>query len=154
MTISDILTQNSIMPILKSVSKKQVFSDLSVHLQTLTGIPAQEICEALMHRERLGSTGIGNGIAIPHAKFNTLQGLVGLFARLEKPVEFDALDDAPVDLIFVLLAPEGAGADHLKGLARIARILRDTNRIKRLRGTQDRDMMFDILCEDTLLQAA
>jgi nitrogen PTS system EIIA component len=154
MTLSDILIRDAIVPILNPVSKKQVFNDLARHIAALTDLSEHQIFEALLHREKLGSTGIGNGIAIPHTKFKSLKGLVGLFARLDKPIEFDALDDAPVDLIFVLLAPEGAGADHLKGLAKIARVLRDPNRLARLRATMDADMLFDILCDTDISKAA
>lgn len=154
MTLIDILNRNSIISILSPVSKKQVFQNISAYLSGLTSLSESEIFEALMHRERLGSTSIGNGIAIPHAKFKTIDTLVGLFARLEKPIAFEALDEAPVDLVFVLLAPEGAGADHLKGLAQIARLLRDQDRIKRLRATPDADLIYSILCEAPNLKAA
>ncbi len=154
MTLSDILMRDAIIPILNPVSKKQVFSVLAKHVADLTDLSENQVFEALLHREKLGSTGIGNGIAIPHAKFKSLKRLVGLFARLDKPIEFEALDDTPVDLIFVLLAPEGAGADHLKGLAQIARALRDPNRLVKLRSTMDADMLFDILCDSNISKAA
>jgi nitrogen PTS system EIIA component len=154
MTLSDILIRDAIIPILNPVSKKQVFSDLARHIAIITDLSEHQVFESLLHREKLGSTGIGNGIAIPHAKFKSLKGLVGLFARLDKPIEFDALDDAPVDLIFVLLAPEGAGADHLKGLAKIARVLRDQSRLERLRATMDADIIFDVLCDADMSKAA
>ncbi len=154
MTLIDILNRNSVVSILNPVSKKQVFQEISNHLAVITSLSSNEICEALQHRERLGSTSIGNGIAIPHAKFKDLNKLVGFFARLGKPVAFDAVDEAPVDLVFVLLAPEGAGADHLKGLAQIARILRDQERIKKLRMTVDADLIYNIICEQPVLKAA
>ena len=91
----------------------------------ITGIPEREIFDTILQRERLGSTGVGNGIAIPHGKLAGVKQITGVFARLETPVDFEALDDQPVDLVFLLLAPEGAGADHLKALSRIARVLRD-----------------------------
>jgi nitrogen PTS system EIIA component len=154
MTLSDILLRDAIIPILNPVSKKQVFSELAKHIADLTDLSENQIFESLLHREKLGSTGIGNGIAIPHTKFKSLKRLVGLFARLDKPIEFDALDGTPVDLIFVLLAPEGAGADHLKGLAQIARVLRDPNRLAKLRSTMDADMLFVILCDSNISKAA
>ncbi len=154
MTLIDILNRDAIISILNPVSKKQVFQNISVHLSAMAPLSASEIFEALMHREKLGSTSIGNGIAIPHAKFKTIHSLIGLFARLEKPLAFDALDEAPVDIVFVLLAPEGAGADHLKGLAQIARLLRDQDRTKRLRSTLDSDLIYSILCETPNLKAA
>jgi nitrogen PTS system EIIA component len=154
MTLSDILIRDAIIPILNPVSKKQVFNDLAREIAIMTDLSEHQVFESLLHREKLGSTGIGNGIAIPHAKFKSLKGLVGFFARLDKPIEFDALDDAPVDLIFVLLAPEGAGADHLKGLAKIARALRDQSRLERLRATMDADILFDVLCDADMSKAA
>ncbi len=154
MTLIDILNRDAIMSVFGSTSKKQVFENISSQLSRLTALSTHELYEALMHREKLGSTSIGNGIAIPHAKFKNIKGLVGLFARLEKPVAFDAIDETPVDLVFVLLAPEGAGADHLKGLAQIARVLREQERIKKLRSTLDADLIYTILCEPQTLKAA
>jgi len=98
-----------------------------------------------MQRERLGSTGIGNGIAIPHGKLARLERLFGVFARLERPIDFEALDGQPVDLVFLLLAPEGAGADHLKALARIARLLRDSEVAQKLRESRDADALYAVI---------
>ena len=98
-----------------------------------------------MQRERLGSTGIGNGIAIPHGKLARLERLFGVFARLERPIDFEALDGQPVDLMFLLLAPEGAGADHLKALARIARLLRDPETAQKLRESRDAEALYAVL---------
>jgi nitrogen PTS system EIIA component len=103
------------------------------------------VFDSLLQRERLGSTGIGNGLAIPHGKFEGLDRLVGLFARLDKAIDFDALDGHPVDLVFVLLAPEGAGADHLKGLAKVARVLRNPAITAKIRSLREPDLIFDIL---------
>jgi PTS system nitrogen regulatory IIA component len=99
----------------------------------------------VLHRERLGSTGVGRGVAIPHGKLAKLDRLVGLFARLDKPIDFEALDGEPVDLIFLLLAPEGAGADHLKALARIARLLRDEKIAEQLRAARDESALRALL---------
>ena len=107
-----------------------------------------------MERERLGTTGVGNGIAIPHGKVSNIDRLYGLFARLETPIDFQSIDNQPVDLIFVLLAPESAGADHLKALARISRLLRDTAICKKLRGTDTVDGLYAILTESSENQAA
>jgi len=98
-----------------------------------------------MQREKLGSTAIGNGIAIPHGKMPNLSRLFGLFARLERPIDFEALDGQPVDLIFLLLAPEGAGADHLKALARVARLLRDSAIAHKLRSSKDAESLYAVL---------
>ena len=98
-----------------------------------------------MQREKLGSTGVGNGIAIPHGKLPKLGRLFGLFARLERPVDFESLDGQPVDLVFLLLAPEGAGADHLKALARVARVLRDPDVARKLRESRDAEAIYSVL---------
>ena len=99
----------------------------------------------MLQREKLGSTGVGNGIAIPHGKLPKLDKLFGLFARLDRPIDFDALDGQPVDLIFLLLAPEAAGADHLKALARVARLLRDPHVANKLRESRDAEALFAVL---------
>jgi PTS system nitrogen regulatory IIA component len=111
----------------------------------LTGRPEREILDVLMQRERLGSTAIGSGIAIPHGKLPKLDRLFGLFARLDRPIDFEALDGQPVDLIFLLLAPANAGADHLKALARIARLLRDVDMTRLLRDSSDREALYAVL---------
>ncbi|MEI8151834.1 MAG: PTS sugar transporter subunit IIA, partial [Hyphomicrobiales bacterium] len=111
----------------------------------LTGQSDKAILEILLQREKLGSTGVGNGVAIPHGKLAKLGSVFGLFARLERPVDFEALDGQPVDLIFLLLAPEGAGADHLKALARVARLLRDPEVAHKLRNSHDADALYAVL---------
>ena len=125
MPLTDLVAPNAIIPALKVNGKKQAIQELSARAAKLTGQNERLIFETLMQREKLGSTGVGNGIAIPHGKLPKLEKLVGLFARLDRPIDFEALDGQPVDLIFLLLAPEGAGADHLKALARVARLLRE-----------------------------
>jgi len=145
MPLSDLLAANAVVPALKAGNKKQALQELAAKAALLTGRAEREIFEILLQRERLGSTGIGNGVAIPHGKLPKLDRLVGLFARLEKPIEFEALDGHPVDLIFLLLAPEGAGADHLKALARIARLLRDSATAEKLRATADADALHALL---------
>ena len=125
MDLSDLIEVPAIMPALKANSKKQLLQLLSEKAAAITGIPEREIFDTIQQRERLGSTGVGNGIAIPHGKLAGARRITGVFARLDQPVDFEALDDQPVDLVFLLLAPEGAGADHLKALSRIARVLRD-----------------------------
>jgi len=103
----------------------------------------------LQQREKLGSTGVGNGIAIPHGKLPKLTRLFGVFARLERPIDFEALDGQPVDLLFLLLAPEAAGADHLKALARVARLLRDADIARKLRDCRDGDALYAVLAMPT-----
>jgi nitrogen PTS system EIIA component len=145
MPIDDLLAPAAVLPAVKSTSKKQLLEALSERAEILTALPARVVFDVLLQRERLGSTGIGNGIAIPHGKFEGLPRLVGLFARLEKPIDFEALDGQPVDLVFTLLAPEGAGADHLKGLSRVARVLRNPAITSKVRTVREADVIHDIL---------
>src|SRR5437763_15877213 len=127
MTITDLVAPEAVLPALKVNSKKQALQELAARAAALTGQNERGIFEILLQREKLGSTGVGNGIAIPHGKLPKLEKLFGLFARLARPVDFEALDGQPIDLVFLLLAPEAAGADHLKALARVARLLREAD---------------------------
>src|SRR5471032_923940 len=145
MTLTDLVAPTAIIPALKVNGKKQAIQELAARAAELTGQSERAILEILLQREKLGSTGIGNGVAIPHGKLAKLERLFGLFARLERPVDFDSLDGQPVDLIFLLLAPEGAGADHLKALARIARLLRDPEVARKLRNSRDADALYAVL---------
>lgn len=145
MDLSDLIDSKSILPALKANSKKQLLQLLSEAAARSTGIPEREIFDTILQRERLGSTGVGNGIAIPHGKLTGIQHITGVFARLEVPVDFEALDDQPVDLVFLLLAPEGAGADHLKALSRIARVLRDEDIVAKIRDTSDVAAIYSFL---------
>lgn len=154
MDLNDLITSKAIVPSLKANSKKQALQELAAKAAAVTGLPERDVFDTLLQRERLGSTGVGNGIAIPHGKLVRLDKLVGLFARLERPIDFDALDDQPVDLVFVLLAPEGAGADHLKALARIARRMRDPGTVAKLRATSDADALYSILIQPVASNAA
>lgn len=147
MELNDLLAPKAIIPLLKASSKKQVIQELSERAAELTGVPHRQIFDKLLQRERLGSTGVGQGVAIPHGKLDDLDHIHGIFALLDKPVNFDAMDDKPVDVVFLLLAPEGAGADHLKALARIARVLRDENTLAKLRASADCDAIRAVLCE-------
>ncbi|SFJ25002.1 PTS IIA-like nitrogen regulatory protein PtsN [Aerobium aerolatum] len=137
MDLSDLIEVSAVMPALKANSKKQLLQLLSEKAAAVTGLPEREVFDTILQRERLGSTGVGNGIAIPHGKLPGVSAITGIFARLESPVDFESLDDQPVDLVFLLLAPEGAGADHLKALSRIARVLRDPDIVAKIRGTTD-----------------
>jgi PTS system nitrogen regulatory IIA component len=133
MEISDLLSPDAVMPNLKASGKKQVLQELSARAARLTGLAEKAIYETLSEREKLGSTGMGQGIAIPHGRLAGIERMTGLFARLDTPVEYEAMDDLPVDLVFVLLAPEAAGAEHLKALARVSRLLRNQATCEKLR---------------------
>lgn len=154
MALADLLQQDAIIPALKVNSKKQLLQELAVKAAKLTGLPEREIFDVILQRERLGSTGVGHGIAIPHGKLGSIGAITGLFARLETPVDFEALDDEPVDLVFLLLAPEGAGADHLKALSRIARVLRDHDLVAKLRATDSASAIYAFLNEEQTSNAA
>lgn len=147
MEIRDLLQPESVVADLKAANKKQLLQELAKCAARVTGVNDRKIFETLMERERLGSTGVGSGIAIPHGKLSDFKRLYGVFARLERPVEFDSIDEQPVDLIFLLLAPEGAGADHLKALARVSRLLRDTSMCEKLRGTDTADGLYMVLTQ-------
>jgi len=154
MDLSDLITPFGVMPALRASNKKQALQLLAERAAELTGLNALDIYNTLIQRERLGSTGIGGGIAIPHGKLPRLRQTVGLFARLDEPIDFEAVDDEPVDIIFVLLAPENAGADHLKALARISRLLREQRAVEKLRGCRDRAALYAVLTEKAASHAA
>jgi len=149
MEISDLLAPEAVLASLKTHGKKQLLQEMSERAARLTGLPERRIFETLIERERLGSTGMGQGIAIPHGRIAGLSKIVGLFARLETPIAYDAVDDQPVDLIFLLLAPEGAGADHLKALARVSRLLRNKATCEKLRAASKPEVLYALLTEPT-----
>jgi nitrogen PTS system EIIA component len=152
--IADLITPKSVLPQLRAANKKQALQELARRAATMTGLHERTIYEVLIERERLGTTGIGMGIGIPHGKLAGLGALYGIFARLERPIPFDAIDDQPVDLIFLLLAPENAGADHLKALALVSRLLRDRAVCGKLRGTDNADALYALLTDPTASEAA
>jgi PTS system nitrogen regulatory IIA component len=154
MDIPDLISLEGIVANLRATSKKQALQDLARRAADITGEPERAIFEVLIERERLGTTGVGNGIAIPHGKLPGLDKLYGLFARLETPIDFDAIDEQPVDLICLLLAPESAGADHLKALARVSRLLRDRSICEKLRGSDSAEAIYALLTESTASHAA
>ena len=154
MSLTDLITRDAIIPSLRAATKKQALQELSERAARNCGLPAREIFDALIQRERLGSTGIGSGIAIPHGKLAKVEHIFGVFARFEKPIDFESLDGEPVDLILLLLAPEKAGADHLKALARAARLLRSQSTTAKLRATRDAAMLFAILADEPKSHAA
>jgi PTS system nitrogen regulatory IIA component len=145
MSLTDLIAPNAVIPALKGTNKKQAIQELAAKAAELTGHNERAIAEILLQRERLGSTGVGGGIAIPHGKLPKLNRLFGLSARLDGAIDFEALDGQPVDLIFLLLAPETAGADHLKALARVARLLRDADVVQKLRASQDAAALYAVL---------
>jgi PTS system nitrogen regulatory IIA component len=154
MNISDLLTPDRVIARLKASAKKQALQELARRAATFTGVHERQILEVLLEREKLGTTGVGHGIAIPHGKLNSLDRLYGMFARLDAPIDFDAIDEQPVDLIFLLLAPESAGADHLKALARVSRLLRDRAFCEKLRGSSSSDALYALLADAPTSHAA
>ena len=154
MEIVDLLTPAGVIPNLRATSKRQALQELAKRAAALTGRHERQIFDVLLERERLGTTGIGMGTAIPHGRLPDLPKLYGLFARLEKPIDFEAIDDHPVDLIFLLLTPDSAGADHLKALARISRLLRDKAVCDKLRGTDRADALYALLTDRAASHAA
>lgn len=139
---------------LKAGSKCHVLKDLAHRAGDILGLDPKYLFDAVMERERLGSTGVGHGIAIPHAKLPELDHVVGLFARLHEPVDFESVDDQPVDLVFLLLAPDAGGSDHLKALARTARCLREPSLVRRLRGLDKPDEVYRLLTRKAETHAA
>jgi nitrogen PTS system EIIA component len=148
MAFSELVTPQAVIPTLKAGNKKQVLQELAAKAAEITGLNEREIFDTLLQREKLGSTALGAGIAIPHGKLAKLDRIRGIFARLERPIDFEALDGQPVDLVFVLLAPEAAGADHLKALSRIARLLRDQQLANQLRDAADAKSIHAILAQE------
>ena len=149
MEIIDLLAPEAVIPALRAAGKKQLLQELAHHAARLTQIPERRIFETLIERERLGSTGMGQGIAIPHGRIAGISKISGLFARLETPVAYEAVDDQPVDLVFLLLAPESAGADHLKALARVSRLLRNQVTCEKLRAATKSEVLYALLTEPT-----
>lgn len=154
MEIVNLLTPDGIVPNLRATSKKQALQELAKNSAEITGLHERVIFDVLLERERLGTTGVGNGIAIPHGKLSGIDRLHGVFARLETGIDFEAIDERPVDLIFMLLAPENAGADHLKALARVSRLLRDTVICEKLRGSDKAEALYALLTETATSHAA
>src|SRR5450631_737559 len=138
MDLGDLIKPDTVVPNLRARNTKALLSEIATHAATTLKLNPAVIYEALWQREMLSSTGVGRGIAIPHARVPQLTQMFGLFGKLEQPIDFGAIDDKPVDLVFVLLAPEHAGADHLKALARVSRLMRDPATLERLRGSKSR----------------
>jgi nitrogen PTS system EIIA component len=154
MDFGDLLTIDGIVPVLRVKDKTDLLQQLSQRAATAAGLTQREVFDALLHRERLGSTGFGRGIAIPHVKFRALSTIVCIFARLAEPVAFDAPDGEPVDIVFLLLGPEHASGDHLKALARISRLVRAPRALERLRAAKDKEALYAVLTEPATSHAA
>ncbi|HEY8576803.1 MAG TPA: PTS sugar transporter subunit IIA [Devosia sp.] len=137
MELADILAERAVLFCTGVKTKRQLFEELSTRASEISGLDTSDILGAITSREELGSTGLGNGIAIPHGKVVGLKSVMAMFARLDQPIEFDAVDDQPVDLVVLLLAPVGAGADHLKALSKVARLLRTESVVSLLRYNDD-----------------
>jgi PTS system nitrogen regulatory IIA component len=154
MDMTDLISTRGVIANLRASSKKQALQELARRAAEITGEAERAIFEVLLERERLGTTGVGNGIAIPHGKLASLKRLYALFAKLETPIDFDAIDEQPVDLICLLLAPQTAGADHLKALAQVSRLLRDRGVCEKLRGASTPEAIYALLTETPASHAA
>ena len=154
MEIVDILIPGGVIANLRVTSKKQALQELARKAAEITGEAERAIFDVILERERLGTTGVGAGVAIPHGKLPSFGRLHGVFARLDKPIDFESIDEQPVDLIFLLLAPDTAGADHLKALARVSRLLRDRKVCDKLRGSDKPEALYALLTETATSTAA
>lgn len=152
--LSDLLRPDAVLTGLPATNKKLLFGQLAGVAARLTGLDARDLADRLALREKLGSTGFGAGVAIPHARLDELPAITGVFARLAQPIDFAAVDDLPVDLVFVLLSPSDAGAEHLKALARVSRRLRDRDLLAKLRGAGSPDALYALLTAGDARDAA
>ena len=154
MLISEIISQKLVLSLHNISSKKRLFQEIATHMAMDSSVNPETIVTALQDREKLGPTGMGNGIAIPHARIDNISSIKGMFIRLEKPINFDSMDKQKVDLIFSILAPIDSGVDHLKALAKVSRLLRDQNICSKLRSTADITALYSILTQDWDIKAA
>jgi PTS system nitrogen regulatory IIA component len=154
MHLSDIIDPKAIASGVKAQNKKQLLQDLAQGLASQTAVDSRIIFETLLQREKLGSTGLGQGIAIPHGRLPSINRVYGYFARLSSPVDFDSVDGEPVDLVFALVSPGHAGADHLTALARISRVLRDGAMLAKLRGATGADSLYALLTDHAITPAS
>lgn len=152
--LSDLLLPETVFERLAAANKKTLFQQLGAAAATAYGIDSVAVAEGLAKREKLGSTGFGSGVATPHARIPGLGHVVGVFARLSQPIDFQAVDDLPVDIVFMLLSPVDAGALHLKALAKVSRRLRERGFVDKLRGAGSRDAMYALLTADEARDAA
>jgi len=154
MDMGDFIAEDSVIAGLKVSSKKQLLQELSDRAAHMLDVPQRDVFDTLLQREKLGSTGLGGGIALPHGKLPQVEALFGMVATLSTPVAFDAVDDQPVDVVFLLLAPESAGADHLKALARIARFVKTSGTVEKMRGCRTASALYATLIESEGMAAA
>ena len=154
MELSEILSAKAVVPQFKATSKKRLLQEIAQVAEAVYGLPSKAVFMALQERELLGPTGVGHGVAIPHARLTSVDSVKGVFVRLDKPLDYESVDRQPVDLVFALFAPEGAGANHLKALARVSRTLRDPSVCAKLRSSDDPNALFAILTEDQTSKAA
>ncbi len=145
---------DAVLACVKASGKKALLAELASRAAAQFKLDERRLFDRLLERERLGSTGIGGGIAIPHGRMAGISAPLGLFARLGQPIDFDSIDERPVDIVFLLIAPEGAGADHLKALARVSRVLRDRALVEKLRATDSADALYALLVETVQAQSA
>ena len=149
MEIREILAPQAVAAHQRATSRKQLFQEIGARASDTYRVDGRGVFEALLDRERLGSTAMGRGVAAPHARLSDCASIRGVFLRLEKPIPFDAMDDEPVDLVFALLAPENAGADHLRALAKVSRVLRDPAVCAKLRSCADGTAIYSVLTDTT-----
>ncbi|PWE33589.1 PTS lactose transporter subunit IIC [Maritimibacter sp. 55A14] len=154
MNVKDILTPGAVKVVGHLTSKKRILQELADLAGTAHGFSAAACFDALQDRESLGPTGVGHGVALPHARIDGTDKVVGAFLRLEKPVDFDSVDRQPVDLVFALFAPENSGVDHLKALALVSRTLRDNAICSKLRANDDPSTLYAVLTEERPSKAA
>ncbi|MBV7411044.1 PTS sugar transporter subunit IIA [Maritimibacter sp. DP1N21-5] len=154
MQLSSILRPAAVKVVANVSSKKRLFQDLGDIVAGTYGLDASAAFAALQERENLGPTGVGHGIALPHARMPGLDHVVGAFLRIEKPVDFDSVDWQPVDLVFALFAPDGSGVEHLKALALVSRTMRDPGVMAKLRANTDPETLHTILTDDQATRAA
>ncbi len=154
MELSTIIRPAAVKVVANVSSKKRLFQDLGDIVASAYGLDGDAAFSALQDRESLGPTGVGHGVALPHARIEGLEEVVGAFVRIEKPLDFDAVDRQPVDLVFALFAPDGSGVDHLKALALVSRTMRDSSVCAKLRANDDPDTLHTILTESHATRAA
>jgi nitrogen PTS system EIIA component len=154
MELSKLLTPGAVRVVGQMTSKKRLFQELGEMVAASYGLSAATAIDGLQERESLGPTGVGHGIALPHARLEDLDRIVGVFIRLEKPLDYDSVDRQPVDLIFGLFAPKDSGVDHLKALALVSRTMRDSSVVSKLRANTDPAKLHAILTESRTPQAA
>lgn len=154
MDFRDLITRDAVVTGFAAGTKKQLFQRLGELAQRVYAIDSGEVFDRLLERERLGSTGFGEGVAIPHAKIAGLDHVRALVVRLDQPIGFDSIDGAPVDIVFALLSPVESGAEHLKVLARVSRYLRNGANVARLRGAGSAEAMLALLSDEGARDAA